>query len=107
MMMFGMIAGRENSKIGQNIICIDNKSENTNFPLVINKIYMVKDIILCKCGKYLIDVGIIDKGTMCFCNNFHQKGWIFYSKRFKPLQEQSFPLLTYSKVLEEVLVSSN
>ena len=32
---------------------------------------------------------------------------ILESKRFKPLQEQSFPLLTYSKVLEEVLVSSN
>lgn len=99
--------------IGQKIVCVNvhfTKESGLRPPLVKDKTYIVKSIIKCECGSYKIDVGLpsIIGSTVCLCGcKTRSLKWHVRADRFRPLEELKLPLITYSKVLEEVLVGTN
>lgn len=78
-----------------------------------NTIYTIKDIIKYPCGCYGIDIGEKDTYGISICGDHNSylntpSNIAYYdSNSFRPLQELKFPLISYSKVLEEQLVGSN
>jgi hypothetical protein len=82
--------------IGQKVVCID--SGNRTLPcnnLIKDNIYTIK-------GFTFNGNGVLLKEVL----GFHPSAG-FWADRFVALKEQTFPLLTYSKILKEVLISSN
>ncbi len=83
-----------------------------------DSIHIVKDIWLNDCGKcWVIDIGIIinphhGKYGKFQCSNCREvymttckDGWMATS--FRPLEQLKFPLMKYTKVIEEQLISEN
>jgi len=98
--------------IGQKVVYITGH----NMPK--DSIHIVYDYYQSECGCWSIAIDnkpfeIKETLRRCICCNdirngkafINNTGWIYTS--FRALKEQSFPLLTYSKVLEEVGVSAN
>jgi hypothetical protein len=73
--MFGLFK-KDKFKIGDNVICIDDRGWNesgnndTNIKLTYKKIYKIQDINKCKCGHIQFDIGGRTKSnthTGCGC----------------------------------------
>jgi len=101
--------------IGQKVVYI------TGYNMPKDSIHIVKDVFKIKCcNTWIISITtpfIIGKGYhLCSCCNTElssdfilniPKNQSFSASSFRAIESQSFPLLTYSKVLEEVAVSAN
>ncbi len=94
--------------IGQKVICIKDHSQG-----VVKKgeIYTIKGITKCvSCREVSLDIGIIySLPTYCAdCEIIISIGSRnIYSGLFKPLKEQEYKLVTFSKIVEEALISAN
>ncbi len=96
--------------VGQKVVYI------TGINMPKDSVHTVLGIIHHPCGCYSIDIGRrysnTHKRSSCFT---HQHAFVTINNNiryvmatsFRPLQEQTFPLLTYSKVLEEVPLGAN
>lgn len=96
--------------IGQKVIYI------TGIHMPKNSIHTVLNVKQIDCGHWVIDIGknsnipytyvgcaICNTGTTQFISHVD---W-FAANSFRPVQEQKFPLISYSKVLEEELICAN
>lgn len=85
--------------IGQKVVCV--MSHSWGF-VVKDKIYTIESISKCRCGFSVKLVGISYKyPSFCYiCKNDFSDLYIA-SDRFKPLQEQKAPLLTFEKIQEK------
>lgn len=85
--------------IGQKVVCVISHSWGF---VVKDKIYTIESIEKCNCGFNVKLVGVTYiTGTRCsICNHHHSDVYIKYN-RFKPLQEQKVPLITFEKIQEK------
>lgn len=80
--------------------------------------HIVSNVYKSPCGCWMIDINNTSKiqtlgehsyWECCECKgkiyDYNFYGW--YATSFRPIQEQTFPLMTYSKVIEKELVSAN
>lgn len=106
--------------IGQKVVYITGRSLPKNFE---SRVLSIRNDG-CKCSPWLIKIHKDSKESTydikkydnvicatCGClipvNIYNQQSGYWYATSFRPLQEQKFPLISYSKVLEEVEVGSN
>lgn len=95
--------------IGQKVVCIKDHND-PECELRLNKVYTVRSLWLCKCG-WSVDVGIkdpcvlLEEDTIYYCNvcevEQNTDSWLLLCNRFRPLQEQKAPMLTFTKIKEE------
>lgn len=94
--------------VGQKIIAIRDHSQG---------VFKKGDKFIVKglgkeCCHNIVDIGVNTQKPKfrCSCGNTgiktHNKS-MFAEECFKPLQEQCYPLISYSKVLEDELVNAN
>ncbi len=95
--------------IGQKVVYV------TGINMPKDSVHVVKNILKMNCGCYLLDVGKeTENYGFLLCTDHNQTrteiidniAW-FYSTAFRPSQEAKFPLIKYSKLLEEVQVCEN
>mgnify|MGYP001612907500 CR=1 FL=1 len=89
--------------IGQKIICVDDNNQYNNTCIINNKV--VKD------QEYIVR-GFNFDGVLVFGITDNYYLWDkeeagFNADRFKALEQLKFPLMKYSKVMEEQLISEN
>ncbi len=97
--------------VGQKVVYITGKC------MPKDSIHVVKDVIKLECGCYCLDINSNNNygnKPIVECKNcgkfakYPRPGVeLFVATSFRPLQEQKFPLIKYSKVLEEVNVCEN
>lgn len=97
--------------VGQKVVCVDGSPEHG---LHKGETYILTDVKMCKCGYCSVSWGSKSgrsKLTCPGCKNDMSSStlgeWYGKSTRFRPVQEQKFHLISYSKVLEEVVVGAN
>ncbi len=125
--LFGKNKGRGSSqhdfKIGDKVICIDDRGGDGIPPVIYKKVYTILDIAYCnKCGSRAIDVGFKsyrDGYTRCDedrCGTFVGKGIHWAGDfRFAPYQSQSkknentesMVKLEPKKIIKELEIHSN
>ena len=90
--------------VGQKVVAIQNHVSG-----VFKKgdEFKVTGCLIGCCGHWIVTVGILDDdyGHMVKCENCKKiqpatKEWEFLSTRFAPIQQQSYPLMTFSKIKE-------
>lgn len=87
--------------IGQKVVAIKNHSQgvfkkgDTFTVLGVSK----------HCCKWCIEIGIQGMGkwecSVCNVEHPHIKEWFMHADMFSPIQEQSYPLMTFSKIVEK------
>lgn len=98
--------------VGQKVVCVDSENTVSIHKMLFNKnqIYTVHSIKKTNCCKlWVINIGIKDDADIliCPCGKESKNDNHFRASRFKPLQQQSFPLISLSKVIEEQLIPAN
>jgi hypothetical protein len=94
--------------IGQKVIAIKTHSQGT---FIKGVSYKVTNYIKCDCGVWWISVGgTTDRiNRRCTCGHLTPTYGLSHgdSRLLAPIQEQTFPLISYSKVLEQETVIAN
>lgn len=99
--------------VGQKVVCVDPRPD---FGLFKDKIYTIAEVIRCKCGATNVAWGatnpLITHSSCYSCGNIvtqESKYYFCRSSRFAPVQEQKFPLIKLTKVIEKEkqLMSAN
>ena len=95
--------------VGQNVVYI------TGVNMALNSTHIINEITPSDCGCFTVGINnipLIKKYGLFICvvcgkytNTDSINGWAASS--FRAIKEQTFPLLTYSKVIEKELVSAN
>lgn len=95
--------------VGQKVVAIEDHSQ---LHYKKGDVYTVTGLAKTPCcGNWIIDIGVRTHHSLmdCFCGDIYKNNYMFSIIKFRPLQSQSFPLITLTKVIEEQheLVSSN
>jgi len=68
-----------------------------------NSIHVIKRVLRCNCGEYIIDVGRTKHLSINTCSNSccaieTSKSQLFKNSSFRPLEEAPAPLLTFEQI---------
>lgn len=94
--------------IGQRVVCIETHSWGA---VIKDQIYIIKGVkTSCEHHPWIVDVGIKADTWTCGCGTCGKPEitdiWWICATRFAPIQEKFEPI-TFSKIMEEELISVN
>ncbi len=91
--------------VGQKVVCVKPIGD-----LIKDKIYTISHITKCLCGKICVGVGLVDyefgygkyyNAKCCGAKQISVGFYEFNTDRFAPIQQQNFPLIKLSKIIEK------